>query len=86
MLFGPLIIAIIIGVLVVSLTLLMKKVTSVKLLVFTPTILAFLTSVYLMYLGYVKVRGFEGGAYMILSLLVFIISLTSAYFARKKVD
>lgn len=75
MLTGPFIISVIVGIVVILPTLWLRKNVKSKALKFIPGIASSLAAIYLFYMGYVVIRGFEGGSYMVLAVLLFMVSL-----------
>lgn len=82
MLLKPFLIAAIPGIIMVLITWWLKKMNlSIKVRII-PGILTVIVSIIMFYIGYARVRGFEGGAYMILS--IYLLSFAGISFAVAK--
>jgi hypothetical protein len=83
MLLVPILTALIPGIIILTLTwLLNKKGLSLYVRMF-PGVLAMIAALIIFYVGFVTVRGFEGGAYGILSFILFIFSIISLFMGIK---
>jgi hypothetical protein len=83
MLLVPILSALIPGIIILTLTwLLNKKGLSIYVRMF-PGVLAMIAALIIFYVGFVTVRGFEGGAYGILSFILFIFSIISLFMGIK---
>lgn len=78
------IIGIIAGGAVVLLTRKFRETKKSKLIVFLPSVVAIIVSVYVMYLGNVEIEGVDGAAYMLLSLILFCFGIVVLYRTDKK--
>lgn len=83
MLLVPILTAFIPGIIILTLTWwLSKKGLSLYVRVI-PGILAMIAALILFYVGFVTIRGFEGGAFGILSFILFIFSVISLFMGKK---
>lgn len=80
------IIGIIVGMAVIRLTRQFQKTNKSRLIIFAPSIVAIIVSVFLMYVGNVVIEGINGAAYMLLSLILFCFGIIVLYLADKKRD
>ena len=83
MLLVPFLIAIIPGIIILLLTWWFTKKGLPLFGKLLPGSLALIASVVLFYVGFVSIRGFEGGAYGILSIILFIFSVLSFIFVKR---
>lgn len=77
MLFVPMGLGVIIGVIVVMLTRLFKKKNHSKVLINSPGVITLLAAIILIYISFVVIRGFEGVAYLILAGVISIFAIIS---------
>ncbi|MEK3886325.1 YesK family protein [Bacillus sp. FSL K6-3431] len=77
MIFGPLLIAIVLGVIILLLTSLFKKKNFSKPIRMIPAILSIIAAIILVYIAFVNIRGFEGVAYGILAFFLICIAIIS---------
>ncbi|MFP7732099.1 YesK family protein [Priestia aryabhattai] len=82
---GPLLIALIPGVLILLLTWLFRRMKWNKVVRVLPSMLTVIAAVVLFYIGYVKVRGFEGAGYLLLSICLLLFAIASYIIAKKPV-
>ncbi|MGG2087381.1 YesK family protein [Priestia aryabhattai] len=82
---GPLLIALLPGVLILVLTWLFRKMKWNKVIRMAPSILTVITATVLFYIGYVEVRGFEGAGYLFLSMFLLLFAVVSYIVAKKPV-
>ncbi|MFP8644302.1 hypothetical protein ACLHWY_22430 [Priestia aryabhattai] len=82
---GPLLIALLPGVLILVLTWLFRKMKWNKVIRMAPSILTVITAAVLFYIGYVEVRGFEGAVYLFLSMFLLLFAVVSYIVAKKTV-
>ncbi|MGN2272591.1 hypothetical protein [Priestia megaterium] len=83
---GPLLIALLPGVLILVLTWLFRKMKWNKVIRMAPSILTVITAAVLFYIGYVEVRGFEGAVYLFLSMFLLLFAVVSYIVAKKTVQ
>ncbi|WP_328237272.1 YesK family protein [Priestia megaterium] len=83
---GPLLIALLLGVLILVLTWLFRKMKWNKVIRMAPSILTLITAAVLFYIGYVEVRGFEGAGYLFLSVFLLLFAVVSYIVAKKPVQ
>jgi len=83
---GPLLIALLPGVLILVLTWLFRKMKWNKVIRMAPSILTLITAAVLFYIGYVEVRGFEGAGYLFLSVFLLLFAVVSCIVAKKPVQ
>ncbi|MDC0703811.1 YesK family protein [Priestia megaterium] len=83
---GPLLIALLPGVLILVLTWLFRKMKWNKVIRMAPSILTLITAAVLFYIGYVEVRGFEGAGYLFLSVFLLLFAVVSYIVAKKPVQ
>jgi len=81
---GPLLIALVPGVLVILVTWLFRKMKWNKVVRMAPSILTVITAAVLFYIGYGEVRGFEGADYLFLSMFLLLFAVVSYYIVAKK--
>jgi ABC-type nickel/cobalt efflux system permease component RcnA len=79
----PLLIAIIPGVIILLLTWLFRRMKWGITVRMIPAILTVIAAIVLFYIGYVKVRGFEGAAYLFLSVFLILFAIISFVMAKK---
>ncbi|MDQ0208613.1 membrane associated rhomboid family serine protease [Alkalicoccobacillus murimartini] len=84
MFLGPLLIALIPGIVIVLVTWWFKKKGFSMFIRLIPGILAVISAFVLFYIGFVNIRGFEGAAYGILALFLIVFSIVSLVIARDK--
>ncbi|WP_181350025.1 YesK family protein [Thalassobacillus sp. CUG 92003] len=77
MLYGPLLVSLIPGIIVLALTWWFRKKEFSLLMRMLPGCLLTIGAVILFYIGFVNIRGFEGAAYGILSFLLILFAITS---------
>lgn len=82
LIYGPLAIGIVIGVVLLVTTIILKKrkVRGVK----VPAYIGLIISIFLIYLGFIIVRGFEGVAYAFLGIVTTIFTLVTFIIAYTK--
>ena len=83
---GPLLIALLPGVLILMLTWLFRKMKWNKVIRMIPSMLTVIAAAVLFYIGYVEVRGFEGGGYLFLSVFLLLFAVVSYIVAKKPVQ
>ncbi|GAB1794942.1 YesK family protein [Priestia megaterium] len=83
---GPLLIALLPGVLILVLTWLFRKMKWNKVVRMAPSILTIITAAVLFYIGYGEVRGFEGAGYLFLSVFLLLFAVVSYIVAKKPVQ
>ncbi|GAB1770231.1 YesK family protein [Priestia megaterium] len=83
---GPLLIALLPGVLILMLTWLFRKMKWNKVIRMIPSMLTVIAAAVLFYIGYVEVRGFEGAGYLFLSVFLLLFALVSYIVAKKPVQ
>ncbi|GAB1763580.1 hypothetical protein NQ129_25700 [Priestia aryabhattai] len=79
----PLLIGLVPGVIVLLLTLLFRRMKWGTIVRMIPAILTVIASIVLFYIGYVKVRGFEGAAYLFLAVFLILFAIISFVMAKK---
>ncbi|MCT9852784.1 hypothetical protein P2R64_19935 [Priestia megaterium] len=79
----PLLIAIIPGVIILLLTWLFRRMKWGITVRMIPANLTVIAAIVLFYIGYVKVRGFEGAAYLFLSVFLILFAIISFVMAKK---
>ncbi|WP_406866412.1 YesK family protein [Priestia megaterium] len=82
---GPLLIALLPGVLILVLTWLFRKMKWNKVIRMVPSILTVIAAAVLFYIGYVEVRGFEGAGYLFLSVCLLLFATIAFIIAKKPV-
>lgn len=82
---GPLLIALLPGVLVLLVTWLFRKMKWNKGIRIVPSILTVMAAVVLFYIGYVEIRGFEGVGYLFLSVCLLLFAIAAFISAKKPV-
>jgi ABC-type nickel/cobalt efflux system permease component RcnA len=83
---GPLLIALLPGVLVILVTWLFRKMKWNKVIRMIPSMLTVMAAAVLFYIGYVEIRGFEGAGYLFLSVFLLLFALVSYIVAKKPVQ
>ncbi|MDT0145003.1 YesK family protein [Priestia aryabhattai] len=83
---GPLLIALLPGVLILMLTWLFRKMKWNKVIRMLPSMLTVIAAAVLLYIGYVEVRGFEGASYLFLSVFLLLFAVVSYILAKKPVQ
>ncbi|MBU8687293.1 hypothetical protein KM918_08015 [Priestia megaterium] len=83
---GPLLIALLPGVLVLLVTSLFRKMKWNKVIRMLPSMLTVMAAAVLFYIGYVEVRGFEGAGYLFLSVFLLLFAVVSYIVAKKPVQ
>jgi hypothetical protein len=83
MFLGPILIALIPGIIILTVTWWFSKKGFSLCVRMLPGIIAIIVAVILFYIGFVKIRGFEGGAYGIVSLHLFIFSIISFVIGKR---
>ncbi|MBY0065055.1 MULTISPECIES: YesK family protein [Priestia] len=83
---GPLLIALLPGVLILVLTWLFRKMKWNKVIRMIPSMLTVIAAAVLFYIGYVEVRGFEGAGYLFLSVFLLLFAVVSYILAKKPVQ
>ncbi|MEH7510469.1 YesK family protein [Priestia megaterium] len=83
---GPLLIALLPGILVILVTWLFRKMKWNKFIRMIPSMLTFMAAAVLFYIGYVEIRGFEGAGYLFLSVFLLLFALVSYIVAKKPVQ
>jgi hypothetical protein len=83
---GPLLIALLPGVLLLLVTWLFRKMKWNKVIRMLPSMLTVMAAAVLFYIGYVEVRGFEGAGYLFLSVFLLLFALVSYIVAKKPVQ
>ncbi|MGG3196573.1 hypothetical protein [Priestia aryabhattai] len=82
---GPLLIALLLGVLALLVTWLFRKMKWNKVIRMTPSILTLMAAAVLFYIGYVEVRGFKGAGYLFLSVCLLLFATAAFIIAKKPV-
>ncbi|GAB1808559.1 YesK family protein [Priestia megaterium] len=82
---GPLLIALLPGVLLLLVTWLFRKMKWNKVIRMIPSMLTVIAAAVLFYIGYVEVRGFEGAGYLFLSMFLLLFAVVSYIVAKKPV-
>lgn len=82
---GPLLIALLLGVLLLLVTWLFRKMKWNKVIRMTPSILTLMAAAVLFYIGYVEVRGFKGAGYLFLSVCLLLFATAAFIIAKKPV-
>ncbi|MCM3794437.1 hypothetical protein M3690_14160 [Priestia megaterium] len=83
---GPLLIALLPGVLLLLITWLFRKMKWNKVIRMIPSMLTVIAAAVLFYIGYVEVRGFEGAGYLFLSVFLLLFALVTYIVAKKPVQ
>ena len=83
---GPLLIALLPGVLLLLVTWLFRKMKWNKVIRMIPSMLTVMAAAILFYIGYVEVRGFEGAGYLFLSVFLLLFAVVSYIVAKKPVQ
>lgn len=83
MLTGPLLMAIIPGVIILIITWWLSKKGFPLVVKLLPSIITIIAAAILFYIGFVKIRGFEGGAYGILAFFLVIFAIISFVIGNK---
>jgi ABC-type nickel/cobalt efflux system permease component RcnA len=83
---GPLLIALLPGVLLLLVTWLFRKMKWNKVIRMIPSMLTVIAAAVLFYIGYVEVRGFEGAGYLFLSMFLLLFAVVSYIVAKKPVQ
>ncbi|MQR85084.1 hypothetical protein GFV16_03895 [Bacillus megaterium] len=83
---GPLLIALLPGVLLLLVTWLLRKMKWNKVIRMIPSMLTVIAAAVLFYIGYVEVRGFEGAGYLFLSVFLLLFAVVSYIVAKKPVQ
>ncbi|MES9743763.1 YesK family protein [Priestia megaterium] len=83
---GPLLIALLPGVLLLLITWLFRKMKWNKVIRMIPSMLTVIAAAVLFYIGYVEVRGFEGAGYLFLSVFLLLFAVVSYILAKKPVQ
>ena len=83
---GPLLIALLPGVLVILVTWLFRKMKWNKVIRMIPSMLTVMAAAVLFYIGYVEIRGFEGAGYLFLSMFLLLFAVVSYIVAKKPVQ
>ncbi|MEH7330000.1 hypothetical protein CN330_19590 [Priestia megaterium] len=83
---GPLLIALLPGILVILVTWLFRKIKWNKFIRMIPSMLTVMAAAVLFYIGYVEIRGFEGAGYLFLSVFLLLFALVSYIVAKKPVQ
>ncbi|KRD90322.1 preprotein translocase subunit SecD [Bacillus sp. Root147] len=83
---GPLLIALLPGVLVLLVTWLVRRMKWNKVIRMIPSMLTVIAAAVLFYIGYVEVRGFEGAGYLFLSVFLLLFAVVSYIVAKKPVQ
>ena len=83
---GPLLIALLPGVLLLLVTWLFRKMKWNKVIRMIPSMLTVIAAAVLFYIGYVEVRGFEGAGYLFLSVFLLLFAVVSYIVAKKPVQ
>ncbi|MED3913084.1 YesK family protein [Priestia megaterium] len=86
MIVGPLLIALLPGVLLLLVTWLFRKMKWNKVIRMIPSMLTVMAATILFYIGYVEVRGFEGAGYLFLSVFLLLFAVVSYILAKKPVQ
>ncbi|PEZ00438.1 hypothetical protein CN326_22695 [Bacillus sp. AFS018417] len=84
MIFAPVGLGVLVDIIVILLTVFLRKRTDSRTLKNVPGIVGTLVALYLFYRGFFEVRGFEGAAYGILSITLIIFALISIIIANKR--
>ncbi|MGG0592446.1 hypothetical protein ABEY80_21670 [Priestia megaterium] len=83
---GPLLIALLPGVLLLLVTWLFRKMKWNKVIRMIPSMPTVMAAAILFYIGYVEVRGFEGAGYLFLSVFLLLFPVVSYILAKKPVQ
>ncbi|MDG0058466.1 MULTISPECIES: YesK family protein [Priestia] len=83
---GPLLIALLLGVLLLLVTWLFRKMKWNKVIRMIPSMLTVIAAAVLFYISYVEVRGFEGAGYVFLSMFLLLFAVVSYILAKKPVQ
>jgi len=83
MIWIPIVTGIIIGLAILGITFLLKKMFKSKVILFSPAILSMLGSTYSIYYGLVVIRGFEGVAYLFIVFPVYLCAIDAIVYATK---
>ncbi len=83
---GPLLIALLPGVLLLLVTWLFRKMKWNQVIRMIPSMLTVMAAAILFYIGYVEVRGFEGAGYLFLSVFLLLFAVVSYILAKKPVQ
>lgn len=79
----PILTAFILGIIILTLTWWQSKIGISLYVRMIPGMLAMIAALILFYVGFVTIRGFEGGAFGILSFVLFILSIISLFMEKK---
>ncbi|MGG1366338.1 hypothetical protein ABE322_11150 [Priestia megaterium] len=80
---GPLLIALLPGVLVILVTWLFRRMKWNKVVRMIPSMLTIMAAAVLFYIGYVEIRGFEGSGYLFLSVFLLLFAVVFYIVAKK---
>lgn len=83
---GPLLIALLPGILVILVTWLFRRMKWNKVVRMIPSMLTIMAAAVLFYIGYVEIRGFEGSGYLFLSVFLLLFAVVSYIVAKKPVQ
>ncbi|WP_028403438.1 YesK family protein [Ectobacillus panaciterrae] len=83
MIWIPIITGIIIGLAILGITFLLKKMFNSKGILFLPAIVSMLGATYMIYYGLVVIRGFEGAAYLFIVFPVYLCAIGAIVYATK---
>lgn len=79
----PILTAFILGIIILTLTWWLSKIGISLYVRMIPGMLAMIAALILFYVGFVTIRGFEGGAFGILSFILFILFIISLFTGKK---
>ncbi|MED3648051.1 YesK family protein [Halalkalibacterium halodurans] len=82
----PISVGIIVGLVVFFATKWLISVKKSKTVIYVPAILSIVISISLILYGFIFIRGFEGAAYLILSIIVLLFAIPSLFYARIKLN
>lgn len=83
MIFVPFLVAFVIGIIILLVTWWFKKINLPLFGRIIPGVLTVIAAIILFYIGYVKIRGFEGAAYGFLSVFLICFAILSLIMAKK---
>ncbi|MFT8321162.1 MAG: YesK family protein [Bacillus sp. (in: firmicutes)] len=78
MMFIPLIVGIVVGIMILLVAISIRK-KNKPAFARIPGYIGIVTAIVLWYIGYVEVRGFEGAAYLLLAVPIFILAIISLF-------
>lgn len=86
MLFAPFLISLIPGIIIMALTWWLSKKGFSLLVRMLPGILTIIAAVIFFYIGFAKIRGFEGGSYGMLGFFLIVFAIISLVIGKKDTD